>query len=174
MAKINTKKLLYLAFLTAVGLILHLVESLLPPILVFAPYTKIGLANVVTLFALIVYGWREGFIVLAARCLLGSIFAGNYGMGLLYSLGGGTAAFLVMVVMYYFVFPRVSLAAVSILGACAHNIVQLFIASLFVGEVRVFYLLPFNIAASFAAGLFICLVVQYTVKYLPKRYLESS
>ncbi|GHV02313.1 heptaprenyl diphosphate synthase subunit I [Clostridia bacterium] len=170
----NTKKLLYLALLTAAGLVLHLAESWLPPVLVFAPGTKVGLANVVTLFALIVFGWREGLIVLIARCLLGSLFSGNIGMGLVYSLSGGVAAYLVMTVLYSFAFPRVSLAAVGILGACAHNIVQLLVASFFVGEVRVFYLLPFNIAASFAAGMFICLVVQYTIKYLPIKYLEAT
>ena len=169
----STRKLLYLALLTAVGLILNLVESWwIPPIL---PYgTKVGLANVATLFALIVFGWREGLIVLIARCILGSLFGSNIGMGLIYSLSGGLAAFAAMTVLYYFIFPRVSLAAVSILGACAHNIVQLFVASLFIGEIRIFYLLPVYIAASFAAGLFIGLSVQYTVKYLPKKYLFES
>ncbi|MDR1093399.1 MAG: Gx transporter family protein [Clostridiales bacterium] len=168
----NTRKLLYLATLTAAGLVLHLVESWLPPILAFAPGTKVGLANVVTLFALIVFGWREGLIVLLARCLLGSLFSGNIGMGLTYSLSGGLAAYLVMAALYRFLFPRVSLAAVSIAGACAHNLAQLLVASLFVGEIRVFYLLPFTAAASFAAGLFIGLAVHYTVKALPVKYLS--
>jgi len=147
-----------------------LVESWLPPVLVFAPGTKIGLANAATLFTLIIFGVSAAFFVTVARCLLAALFAGNL-FGLAYSLSGGLAALVIMSLFWYFVYPKISLVSVSILGAVAHNITQLFVASLLVGQIKVFYLLPFNIIASFAAGIVIGLAVHYTIKALPNKFL---
>ena len=171
--KFNTGKIIYLAVLTAAALILHLVESWLPPVLVFAPGTKIGLANAATLFTLIVFGFYSAFFVTVARCLLAALFGGNI-FGLAYSLSGGISALIVMALLWRFVYPRISLVSVSILGAVTHNIVQLLVASIFAGQIKVLYLLPFNVAASFIAGIFIGLAVHYTVKALPEKFLKKT
>ena len=163
---------MYLAVLTSAALILHLVETWLPPILTFAPGTKIGLANAVTLFTLMVFGWGATAVLTAARCLLAALFGGNM-FGLLYSLGGGFAALIVMSLAWYFLYPRISVVSISILGAVAHNIVQLLIASLVVGQIKVLYLLPTNIIASFIAGIVIGFAVHYTVKAMPAKFLTG-
>lgn len=171
--KIDARKIVYLAVLTAVALILHLVESWLPPILVFAPGTKVGLANAAALFTLIVFGAPAAFFVTVARCLLAALFSGNL-FGLVYSLSGGLAALAVMSLFWYFVYPKISLVSVSILGAVAHNITQLLVAGLLVGQIKIFYLLPFNIIASFAAGIVIGLAVHYTIKMMPDKYVQKK
>lgn len=170
--EIGAREIVYLAVLTAVALILHLVESWIPPVLVFAPGVKVGLANAATLFTLIIFGVPAAFFVTAARCLLAALFAGNI-FGLAYSLSGGLAALAVMSLFWYFVYPHVSLVSVSILGAVTHNIVQLFVASLLVGQIKVMYLLPWNVIASFIAGIVIGLAVHYTVKALPQKFLTG-
>lgn len=170
--KSNTQKIVYLAVLTAAALILHLVESWLPPILTFAPGTKIGLANAATLFTLIVFGAFPAFFVTLARCLLAALFAGNI-FGLAYSLSGGLTALLVMSLFWYYIYPKISLVSISILGAVTHNIVQLLVASVFVGQIKVLYLLPFNIIASFVAGIVIGLAVHYMIKVMPVKFLTG-
>ena len=54
----NVKKLTTLAMLTAISMIVFLIEAQIP--LPFAvPGIKLGIANVITLFVLWMYGWKE-------------------------------------------------------------------------------------------------------------------
>ncbi len=117
----TAKKIAVTALLAALSLVMFIVENQFPPL--FVPGAKMGLANIFSLAALILYGPVEGLAVVAVRTVLGSLFAGNISM-LLYSLTGGVAAMAVSAVLVYIVYPRVSLMAVSIAAAVVHNIVQ--------------------------------------------------
>ena len=163
----NTKRLARIALLTAVALILGLVENALPPLLGFAPGVKPGLANIVSLIALIVSGVADAYAVLLARCLLLSVFGGNIS-ALMYSVPAGVASLTVMTLMYLFLFPKVGLVSVSVAGACVFNAVQLCVASAVV-KTNLLAILPVMITASVIAGTFTGLVTWCAVKYLPKK-----
>ena len=163
----NTKRITYLALFTAVALVLHVVESALPPILAFAPGAKMGLSNVVCLVALFFLGVPEAFAVLIARCALGSVFAGNL-WSLAYSLPAGLVSLTVEAVLVKTVFPRVTLTTVSFVGALTHNAVQLLVASLQVG-VSLLAMLPMFLLASLIAGLFVGAAAYFTLRYLPEK-----
>ena len=64
----KTSRMTKLALLTAVALILSLVESALPP-LAPIPGIKLGLANIITLTALYYMTPADAFIVLLMRIL---------------------------------------------------------------------------------------------------------
>ena len=97
--KISTRQLALCAVLTALALGLSTLENLFPVTLVIPlPGVKLGLANIVTVFALYQLGPLPALCILAARCLLGSLFAGN-ASALLFSLLGGTLAMLVMLAL---------------------------------------------------------------------------
>ena len=81
--------------LSAIALTIFMVEAQIPPV-VPLPGVKLGLANIVTLFALYYLGTGSAFIILIARCILGAMFAGN-ASALLFSLLGGVLASLGMV-----------------------------------------------------------------------------
>ena len=70
----KTKKLTALAMLTALSLIIFIIEAQLPP-LAPIPGIKLGLANIVTLITICMYGRKEAFCVLAMRIGLGTVFA---------------------------------------------------------------------------------------------------
>ena len=90
--KLTTKQLTLCALLTAMALALSYLENLFPLTLAIPiPGVKLGLANVVTLFALFALGPGEALLILLARCFLGSLFAGNVN-ALLFSLLGGLCA----------------------------------------------------------------------------------
>ncbi|MBR6009668.1 MAG: Gx transporter family protein, partial [Clostridia bacterium] len=72
----SAKKLTQLALLTAAALIIHTLEALLPA-LAPVPGIKLGLANIVTLFALYWIGPWEAALVTLARVLLGGMFGGS-------------------------------------------------------------------------------------------------
>ena len=71
----SVKKISRLGLLTAIALILFIVELRIPN-LVPIPGVKLGLANIVTIFALYRYKPSETALILIARILLGSIFRG--------------------------------------------------------------------------------------------------
>ena len=81
---LKVRKLTELAMLTAVALILFVVELQIPnpfPI----PGVKLGLANIITVYAVYHYRVREVFLLVVARILLGSFFGGGM-MTLMYSM----------------------------------------------------------------------------------------
>ena len=97
--KLTTKNLALCAILTALALGLSTLENLFPvSLLVPLPGVKLGLANIVTVFALYQLGAAPALVILVARCLLGSLFAGN-ASALLFSLMGGVGAMLVMIAL---------------------------------------------------------------------------
>ena len=85
--KLNAKNIALCAMLTALALGLSTLEGLFPITLLFVPLpgVKLGLANIVTVFALYRLGPVPALTVLVLRCMLGSIFAGNMS-ALLFSL----------------------------------------------------------------------------------------
>ena len=95
--KWTTKNLALCAVLTALALGLSTLENLFPVSLaVPLPGVKLGLANIVTVFALYELGAVPALVILFARCGLGSLFAGNVS-ALLFSMLGGLCAMLVMI-----------------------------------------------------------------------------
>ncbi len=144
--KSSTKKLALGAVLTALALGLSTVENLFPiTLLIPLPGVKLGLANIVTVFALYELGALPALAILVARCLLGSLFAGN-ASALIFSMLGGLAAMLVMIALH--ALPRLSVYGVSVGGAAAHNCGQVLAAVLTLGNAAPLSYLPFLLLVS--------------------------
>ena len=148
--KLTTKNLALCAVLTALALGLSTLENLFPvSLLVPLPGVKLGLANIVTVFALYQLGAVPALVILVARCLLGSLFAGN-ASALLFSLMGGIGAMLVMIALRRV--RGVSIYGVSIAGAAAHNIGQIGAARIVLGGTAVLGYLPVLLGVSLLTG----------------------
>ena len=148
--KLTTKKLALCAVLTALALGLSTLESLFPvSVLVPLPGIKLGLANIVTVFALYRLGDIPALAILIARCLLGAMFAGN-ASALLFSLMGGVLAMLTMIVLRRV--RGLSVYGVSIAGAAAHNIGQICAAIVVLGGTAVLGYLPVLLGVSLLTG----------------------
>lgn len=146
----TTKNLALCAVLTALALGLSTLESLFPVSLVVPlPGVKLGLANIVTVFALYELGAIPALVILLARCGLGSLFAGNVS-ALLFSLLGGFTAMAVMIALKRC--RRLSIYGVSIGGAAAHNIGQMAAAVITLGNTMVLGYLPFLLGVSLVTG----------------------
>lgn len=160
----SVKKLTTLALFSTIALTIFLLESLIPP-LVPIPGIKLGLANIVTLILLANGAWRDALVVLMARILLGSIFAGQM-MSFFYSLAGGMVCLLVMAVLHHFLGKKL-LWFTSIIGALAHNTGQILVAALILGPYVLFYY-PYLIVGGIITGLFTGLAAWYLQPRLPK------
>src|SRR5512133_804356 len=83
------------AVLVSLALVLSIVERWIPLDLVIpVPGIKLGLANIVTLFALLRLGPVDALVILVIRSLIMGTISGP--MTLLFSLGGGLLAMLTM------------------------------------------------------------------------------
>ena len=112
--KEDTKRLATLAMIVAMASAVHYLEGLLPPILPAVPGTKLGLANIFSLFALVTMGVKEGYAVVVLRCLVGTLIGGSV-TGLLYALSGGLLSYTVMALCRRLLKGRLSLYCLSAL-----------------------------------------------------------
>lgn len=163
--KIDTKRMVLLSALTAIALTIFMIENQIPP-LVAIPGIKLGLANIITLFALVTLGAKDAFFILFMRVVLGSMFSGQF-MTLLYSMTGGMLCLLTEAILVY-VLPRKNLWAISVIGAMVHNITQICVAALITKTVATFFYLPYLIITGIITGAFIGLCVQLTLKKTEK------
>lgn len=148
--RLTTKNIALCAVLTALALGMSTLENLFPvSLLIPLPGVKLGLANIVTVFALYELGALPALTILTARCLLGSLFAGN-ASALIFSLMGGILAMLVMIGLRRI--PALSVYGVSIGGAAAHNIGQIGAAMITLGNTMVLGYLPLLLGVSLFTG----------------------
>lgn len=148
--KTNTHALALCAVLTALALALSYIENMFPlALLIPLPGIKLGLANIVTVFALYYLGAVPAMAILIARCLLGAMFAGN-ASALIFSLMGGVLAMLIMILLHRI--RALSIYGVSIAGAAGHNIGQVCAAMLTLGSSAPFAYLPILLVVSVFTG----------------------
>ena len=139
----------YLGVLTSIALVLGFIERYIP-INASIPGVKLGLANIVILFAIYMLGYRPAFLVLIAKVLLsGFLFAGV--AGLLDSLAGGLLSFAMMAIAFRL--KRVSIVGVSVVGAVFHNIGQILIAALVVQNLKIAFYLPALLISGIVTGI---------------------
>ena len=155
----KTNKMVFLGLMVGYSLILYILETYIPnPFIVFFPGAKLGLTNIITLVSLLIFGFKETFIIVTVRVILSSIFAGPMSY-LLFSIGG---AYLSLIVMFLVnKIKGFSVIGVSIAGAIAHNIGQLLVASILVENFLMITYLPFMLATSLVTGLFVGIVSQF-------------
>ena len=114
-----------IAFLTALSLILFVLEGLLPlPLPV--PGAKLGLAAIITLLALYTLPMRDAALMLLLRILLASALGGGF-VPMLYSLAGGAASFAAMALLKRH--GSLSILGISAAGGFLHNMAQLLTAA---------------------------------------------
>ena len=148
--RLTTRDLTLCAVLTALALALSYVENFFPLSLAIPlPGIKLGLANIVTVFALYALGPARALLILLGRCLLGAMFAGNMN-ALLFSLLGGLSALAVMSLLSRW--RRLSVYGVSIGGAAAHNCGQVAAACLTLGSGAPLAYLPVLLGTSLLTG----------------------
>lgn len=156
----KVRKLTLLALLSAIALTIFMVEAQIPPI-VPLPGIKLGLANIVTVFAVFALGAKEGAAVLFVRIFLGAVFAGNFST-IFYSAAGGACAIGVTILLKKLLTER-QLWVAGCLGAIAHSIGQMAMAITLTGTPSLAIYLPVMIVISIITGLFTGLCAQFLV-----------
>ena len=127
-----------IALLTALSLILFILEGFLPlPLPV--PGAKLGLAAIVTLIALYMLPARDAALMLTLRIILASAFGGGLAP-MLYSLAGGATSFAAMALLKRY--TQLSIVSISAAGGFLHNMAQLLVAAAVMQTTALFFYAP--------------------------------
>ena len=159
------KKIAVLAIFTALSLIMFIIENQFPPL--FIPGAKMGLANIFSFAALIMYSPVEAFIIVAIRTGLGAVYAGNVS-ALLYSFTGGVVSMAISSLLMYTVYPRISVMSVSIIAAVAHNITQNIVFVIISGTTLTFGYMPYLVLIGILSGAIVGGVIMLVFKKMPQ------
>ena len=158
------KKLTQMSLLTATALILYIIELRLPspfPI----PGIKLGLANIITVVAIYRFKPHETPMLVTARVILGSLFAGSMS-AFLFSACGAFFCLCGMFLLKKFLTDK-NIPLCSILGAVFHNAGQITAAVCIMQSLSVLVYLPILIVAGCTAGLFTGLCAKAVEHRLP-------
>lgn len=132
----NAKRAAVFGALLALSAALAVAESMIGALVPLPiPGVKLGLANIVSMF-LCCFSLSSALIIGILRTLLASLFFGGLGM-FVYSAPG---ALLSTLAMYFALrcLKSLSIVGVSMIGACVHNMAQVFAAVLVTGETGLF------------------------------------
>jgi heptaprenyl diphosphate synthase len=161
----GTRRITLLALLTAIALTIFMVEAQLP-VLVPIQGVKLGLANIVTVYAVFILGPADALLILVARVFLGAVFSGQM-MTLLYSMGGGLLAWLAMVVLRKLLSQK-EIWLCSPVAAVFHNLGQLLVAAGIMRTWAVMAYFPYLLLSGVITGLFTGLCAQFLIGRLKK------
>ena len=169
MIKNNAKRIAGTAILAALALISFIIESLFPPL--FIPGAMMGLSNIFTFLALILYGGGSGLATVLVKCLLGAVFGGNFS-ALMYSLPASLAALGAEYALFKLLFPKTSLVAISVVAAVIHNLVQNLVFCLVTQTPEALTYLPYLAVTGALAGVIVGLTCWSSLKILPAKYFS--
>ena len=169
----KTKKLVLTAILTTTALIIFIIEAQIPlPIPI--PGVKLGLANVITLFALFYRGNNERnitgfstsnvFMILLCRIVLGALFTGRM-IVLIYSFTGGVFAFIAQILIKRIVTKK-QIWVCGAVGGVLHNVGQILAAVVITGTPAIVAYLPVLIISGILTGILTGFIAQIVVERL--------
>ena len=156
----KTRKLTTLGLCVALALILSYVESLLPPLMA-VPGVKVGLPNIVILYLLYRYGWKEAGAVSLIRLLLSAALFTGF-VAFFYGLAGAVLSLAGSALLKRS--DRFSPLGVSVAGGVLHNLGQIALAALILESGYIFAYLPVLLLSGTLAGALVGLLAGILIR----------
>jgi len=169
-----TRQLVYYGIFTSLGIALHIFESMLPnPFVAIVPGARIGLANMIGLTVLVMFGLKFALAVNLMRVIMAGLLSGAV-TSIFYGFAGALVSTIMMWITLELLRQRLSLVGVSVVGALGHNVAQLCVAALMIQNPRIFMYLPFMMAASIVTGIFIGLTTHFLLARIGHYFVSQS
>ena len=159
-----SRKITTIAMMLCLAIVLHLLEQLIP-LPTSIPGAKLGLANIVTLVAIFMLKPIETIAFVVVRVFVTTFLTAGP-TAFLFSLAGAAMSTAIMYGAVFILGPYLSLPTISILGAIAHNIGQLIMASIILQTGGIIYYLPVLMGSALISGLFIGLLAGNILKFM--------
>lgn len=150
MRKLNpTRRLTLITMLLAMSILLHMLEPSLP---IPVPGVKLGLANILGLVALYLFGVKEMLMLNFMRVMIASLLRGIlFGTGFWLSMGGVALSSLVAILLVHR--KKLSTIGVSIGSSAFHGLGQILVLMLINQTVFMVYWLPLLWVSAVPTGL---------------------
>jgi len=137
------------------------------PINFAVPGAKLGLANIVTILSLYIFGLRETILIVSLRTFMASVFGGTL-LTFLYSVSGALISLLVMYLLKKLPEDKFTIVGISVFGSISHNLGQIIMAVLIIRSLNIALYLPMLIIISIPTGLFVGYTSKKLLGYLKK------
>ena len=158
----KVRDITHVATLTAVSIILGIIESYIPSIGI--PGVKLGLANIAIVITLFGYGWYYALIVNILRVFIVSLIRGTiFQMGFFMSLTGAILSLSIMILCKLFL-KKLHIVSVSVLGSIFHVGGQIIIAIIFTSTPGIIYYFPFLLLTSIITGIIVGFISNACLK----------
>ena len=163
--KHSAKKIALLGLCTAVAMVFAWIESQLPPLVAAVPGVKLGLPNIVIVFCLYRFGWKEAAAISFVRIVAVSLLFNP--ATLPYSLAGGLLSLLGMALLKKAGF--LSTTGVSVAGGVLHNAGQILMAMLIMSTAGLGYYFIILAITGTVSGIFVGLCGGFAVRRIKIR-----
>jgi heptaprenyl diphosphate synthase len=137
-------------------------------------HMRLGLSNVITMYAMFFVGWRSAFMLAGLKSLMVFLTRGPIA-GLLSASGGVCSLF--VIASLAFLSSGASYFLISVAGAVTHNAAQLAVVALLTSAGATALLLPIMVAAGIAAGSLtaaLLRIVMPVIKNVPERVMAAD
>jgi len=166
------KRYVFLSLLTAGAMILSIIEGMIP-LPFIAPGARLGLANIVTLTVIVIFGFKDSLLVVILRCILMMFVAGNP-ISFIYSITSGLTSVIIMYISLKYTGKYFSLIGISVLGAMTHNASQITVAAIMFENLSMYTYLPIMSLVSIFTGCFVGYTSIYITRNLNKNLLNNT
>ncbi|SDN37715.1 Gx transporter family protein [Acetanaerobacterium elongatum] len=143
------KRVAFLGLLFALSIVLAFLESLIPTTGLLPNGVKLGLSNIVTMYAVFFIGWKEAYGIAILKSLFVLLTRGAFAAVL--SLSGGLLSVTVMLLLLL-VKLNLSYIIISIFGSLTHNLAQICCVAMVLGG-NAFYYTPVLIISGIVMGI---------------------
>ena len=161
----KTKDITTIGVLTAISVVISIIESYFDFIGSVIPGLKLGLANIVIIFALYKYNFKTAISISLVRVFIVALLRTGFGLNFFFSLVGAIFSIISMALVKK---THLSTVGVSIVGSIFHSIGQVLIGTLILDNYNVMYYLPYLLLFSVPTGILIGIIAKRLLKYTEK------
>ncbi len=154
-----------IAMLLAMAIILQLVEPGLP---LAVPGVKLGLANIIGLIALYLYGPKEMIAINLLRVFMAALLRGNlFATGFWLSLGGVILSTVMVIILKKF--SKLSIVGLAMASSVFHGLGQILVVSYIYRSIFLASYLPVMWLLSIPTGILTGIISRLVIKTLTKK-----
>ena len=165
----KTRKMVYMALLSAIAIVLHIVETALQ--LPLPAGMKLGLANIISLVVIELYGMKEMFIVNFFRVIISSLMTGIFmSYPFFISCGGVLLSSLALAMIKKL--TDLPIVSTSIIGAVFHNIGQVLVVAYLLSSQAIMSYVFILLASSIPTGIFTGMTAIQILKRVKKEKIQ--
>lgn len=166
----KVKRLALMGLLFALAMALSFLESLLPALPMLPPGIRLGLSNIVTMYALFVLGPVSGYTIAILKALFVLLTRGAVAAAM--SAAGGAFSVTIMLLLSLLPGIKEQHLLLSVFGGAAHNIGQLVMARFIINNQYVWYYFPVLLAAGLLMGAITGMALRVVLPYLNRLNLK--